>query len=102
MMRSKKVRTVLSRCRIVMVAKGLPVLPAALDEPGLEVLDVGPSDARHRDAGRIGLGHPVGEEAQRQLGRRHGARTGRDFELVQVGGHGGHHDRCPGGDLVPT
>ncbi len=27
MMRSKKVRTVLSRCRIVMVAKGLPVLP---------------------------------------------------------------------------
>ncbi len=27
MMRSKKVRTVLSRCRMVMVASGLPVLP---------------------------------------------------------------------------
>ena len=36
MMRSKKVRTVLSRCRMVMVAKGLPVLPRRLTSQRLK------------------------------------------------------------------
>ena len=68
MMRSKKVRTVLSRCRIVMVAKGLPVLPRRLTSQVLKSSMWGRAMRGHRHAARIGLGHPVGEEAQRQLG----------------------------------
>jgi hypothetical protein len=43
----------------------------------------------------------MGEEPPSQLGVRHRARTGRDLELVQVGGHCGHHERCLRGELGP-
>ena len=64
-------------------------------------LDVATLDRRHRHAGGVGASEVGGELAQRQRRGRHGRRSRRHGQLIQVGGHGRRHLRRLVGDVVP-
>jgi hypothetical protein len=101
MMRSKKVRMVLRRCRMVMVASLLAFLPGRAASQRLKssmctrAMSATATHSGSVPVTRWAKSRNVSSASASVLG------TGRHLELVQVGGHCGHHERCPGGELGP-